>query len=78
MTCVFAQTRCNLGKTYEVADAIYEREIALELHSTSADFDLPMKRYILAEENVGKFINDNLFTIDGISGSPTTFTFKAF
>ncbi|MFT7179131.1 MAG: hypothetical protein ACI84B_001359, partial [Oceanospirillaceae bacterium] len=35
MTCVFVQIRCNPGKTYEVADAIYEREIASELHSTS-------------------------------------------
>jgi hypothetical protein len=32
MTCVFVQIRCNPGKTYAVADAIYEREIASELY----------------------------------------------
>jgi DNA-binding Lrp family transcriptional regulator len=78
MTCVFVQIRCNPGKTYEVADVIYEREIASELHSTSGDYDLLMKLYIPSEEDVGKFINDNLLTIDGISRSLTTLTFKAF
>gem|GEM_PF-4523548 len=27
MRCVFVQVRCQPGKTYEVADAIYEREV---------------------------------------------------
>jgi hypothetical protein len=37
-----------------------------------------MKLYIPSEEDVGKFINDRLLTIDGISRSLTTLTFKAF
>jgi|TARA_B110000238_G_scaffold86445_2_gene95062 DNA-binding Lrp family transcriptional regulator len=78
MTCVFVQIRCNPGKTYAVADAIYEREIASELYSTSGDYDLLMKLYIPSEEDVGRYINDRLLTIDGISRSLTTLTFKAF
>jgi len=78
MTCVFVQIRCNPGKTYAVADAIYEREIASELSSTSGDYDLLMKLYIPSEEDVGRYINDRLLTIDGISRSLTTLTFKAF
>jgi DNA-binding Lrp family transcriptional regulator len=78
MTCVFVQIRCNPGKTYAVADAIYEREIASELYSTSGDYDLLMKLYIPSEEDVGKYINDRLLTLDGISRSLTTLTFKAF
>ena len=31
MNCVFVQIRCTPGKTYEVADALYDREIASEL-----------------------------------------------
>jgi hypothetical protein len=27
------------GKTYEVADALFEREIASELYSTSGEYD---------------------------------------
>ena len=40
MNCVFVQLRCEPGKTYEVADAIYDREIVSELYSTSGDYDL--------------------------------------
>ncbi|MEL7463442.1 MAG: Lrp/AsnC ligand binding domain-containing protein [Pseudomonadota bacterium] len=78
MNCVFVQLRCEPGKTYDVADAIYDREIVSELYSTSGDYDLLMKVYIPEGEDVGKFINDKLLTIPGISRSLTTLTFKAF
>ena len=78
MACVFVQIRCNPGQTYAVADAIYERDIASELYSTSGDYDLLMKIYIPADEDVGRYINDNLLNIEGISRSLTTLTFKAF
>lgn len=78
MTCVFVQLRCHPGKTYEVADEIYDREIVSELYSTSGDFDLMMKLYIPDGEDVGRFINEKLLTIPGISRSLTTLTFKAF
>ena len=31
MICVFVQFRCTPGKTYEVATAIYDREVVSEL-----------------------------------------------
>lgn len=77
-TCVFVQLRCDPGKTYEVADAVYDREIASELYSTSGDYDLLMKVYIPEGADVGRFLNDRLLTIKGISRSLTTLTFKAF
>ena len=78
MNCVFIQLRCNPGKTYEVADAIYEREIVSEMYSTSGDFDLLLKVYIEEGQDVGKFINANILDISGIQRSLTTITFKAF
>ena len=78
MRCVFVQLSCQPGQTYAVADAIYEREIASELYSTSGDFDLLMKLYIPDDQDLGKFINDNVLTITGIARSLTTITFKAF
>jgi len=78
MNCVFVQLRCNPGKTYAVADEIYDREIVSELYSTSGDFDLLAKIYIPEDEDVGRFINDKLLGIDGIARSLTTLTFKAF
>ena len=78
MRCVFVQIRCKPGKTYEVADAIYDREIVSELYSTSGDYDLIAKVYIQPDDDVGKFINDNILDIPGISRSLTTLTFQAF
>ncbi len=77
-TCVFVQLRCHPGKTYEVAEAVIRREIHSELYSTSGDFDLLLKIYIPKEEDVGKYLNEKLLTIEGISRSLTTLTFKAF
>jgi DNA-binding Lrp family transcriptional regulator len=78
MQCVFVQIRCKPGKTYKVADEIYNREIVSELYSTSGDFDLMAKVYIPIDQDIGKFINDNILTIPGISRSLTTLTFQAF
>ncbi len=76
--CVFVQIRCKPGTTYQVAESITEREFHSELYSTSGDFDLLLKIYIPADQDIGKFINRNLLDIDGIVRSLTTLTFKAF
>lgn len=78
MNCVFIQLRCEPGKTYEVADAIYEREIVSEMYSTSGDFDLMLKLYVPEGNDIGKYVNDSLLDISGIRRSLTTLTFKAF
>ncbi|AMY68173.1 Lrp/AsnC family transcriptional regulator [Frigidibacter mobilis] len=78
MRCVFVQFRCQPGKTYEVADAIYAREVVSELYSTSGDYDLIAKVYIPEEADVGHWLTGALFDIPGISRTLTTMTFKAF
>lgn len=77
-TCVFIQIRCKPGTTYKVAEDIAMREIHSELYSTSGEYDLLMKLYIPADQDVGKFINDNLLVIPGIERSLTTMTYKVF
>ena len=78
MRPVFVQLQCTPGKTYEVADALFEREVASELYSTSGEYDLLMKIYIEPDVDVGKFINENVANVPGIVRSLTTLTFKAF
>lgn len=78
MQCVFVQFRCTPGKTYDVATAIYDREIVSELFSTSGDWDLIAKIYIPDGNDVGHFLSENLFDIPDISRTLTTMTFKAF
>ena len=78
MKPIFVQLRCAPGKTYEVADAIYKTELVSELYSTSGEFDLLAKIYVGEDQDIGKFINDNVLDIPGIVRSLTTLTFKAF
>ncbi|HWD14610.1 Lrp/AsnC ligand binding domain-containing protein [Pseudochrobactrum sp. sp1633] len=78
MKPVFLQIQCSPGKTYEVANALYEREITSELYSTSGEYDLLAKIYIQEGDDIGKFINDNVLNIPYIVRSLTTLTFKAF
>jgi len=78
MTPIFVQLQCSPGKTYQVADVLYQREIVSELYSTSGEFELLAKIYIEDGQDIGKFINDNILDIEGISRSLTTLTFTAF
>ena len=54
------------------------RELHSELYSTSGDYDMILKMYIPADQDVGKYINDNLLGIAHIERSLTTLTFNAF
>jgi DNA-binding Lrp family transcriptional regulator len=78
MRAVFVQLQCTPGRTYEVADELFSREVASELYSTSGDYDLLMKIYIEDGVDIGKFINENVANVPGIMRSLTTLTFKAF
>lgn len=78
MRCVFVQFRCTPGKTYEVANSIWDREVVSEMFSTSGEYDLIAKVYVPEEEDVGHFLSSRLFDIPGISRTLTTMTFKAF
>ena len=78
MNCVFVQIRCKPGTTYEVADAITEREIHSELYSTSGDYDLIMKVYVPENEDIGRYINEHVLHVPNIERTLTTLTFKAF
>ncbi|MDD9726831.1 Lrp/AsnC ligand binding domain-containing protein [Roseovarius sp. SK2] len=78
MRPLFVNIRCRPGTSYQVAEDIALREIHSELYSTSGPFDLLLKLYVPDGEDVGKFINENLATIDNIERTETTLTFKAF
>ena len=78
MRPVFVQFRCVPGRTYQVAEAIYDREIVSELYSTSGDYDLMAKDDIPDDEDVGRFLSERLFDIPHISRTLTTMTFRAF
>jgi DNA-binding Lrp family transcriptional regulator len=78
MNVIFVQLRCKPGTAYEVADALYEKEIVSQLYSTSGEWDLLAQFYPPKDVDVGKWVNDNVLNIEGIERSLTTLTFKAF
>ena len=53
MSTVFVQIRCQPGKTYDVAQEIWLREIVSEMYSTSGDYDLIAKIYVPKDQDIG-------------------------
>jgi DNA-binding Lrp family transcriptional regulator len=74
----FVQIKCQLGRSYEVANALADAEIASEIYSTAGDFDLLVKFYVEQGTDVGHFVNEKVQTIPGIKDTHTIMTFKAF
>ena len=52
-----ADDKCQLGKSYQVANKLADAEIACEIYSTAGEFDLLVKFYVEADTDIGHFIN---------------------
>ena len=78
MRAFFVQIKCELGKSYEVATAIADAEIASEIYSTAGGYDLLVKFYLDETEDVGHFVAGKIQTIPGIRDTYTIITFRAF
>jgi DNA-binding Lrp family transcriptional regulator len=78
MTPFFVQIKCELGKSYQVANALAEAEIASEIYSTAGDYDLLVKFYVESGTDIGHFVNEKVQCIPGIKDTHTIITFKAF
>jgi DNA-binding Lrp family transcriptional regulator len=78
MVPFFVQIKCQLGKSYEVANKIAEAEIASEVYSTAGHYDLLVKFYIDPSTDIGHFVNERVQVIPGIQDTHTIITFKAF
>jgi DNA-binding Lrp family transcriptional regulator len=78
MVPFFVQIKCQLGKSYDVANKLADAEIASEIYSTAGEFDLLAKFYIEEGTDIGHFVNEKVQTIPGIQDTRTIITFKAF
>jgi DNA-binding Lrp family transcriptional regulator len=78
MVPFFVQIKCQLGKSYEVANRLADAEIASEIYSTAGEFDLLIKVYVDSGTDIGHFVNEKVQTIPGIQDTRTIITFKAF
>lgn len=75
---LFIQIRCEPGTSHEVADEIGRCELHSELYSVSGNFDLLLMMRASENEDIGRYINDNLLNIDGIVRTNTIQTYKVF
>ena len=83
MHTLLIQIKCKPGSGYDVADKIYNRmveelQVGISLFSTSGEFDLFLQMRVPGDQDVGKYINDNLLDIEGIERTVTTMAFHAF
>jgi DNA-binding Lrp family transcriptional regulator len=78
MQCFFVQIKTALGRAYDVAADLAQREVASEIYSTSGEWDLLVKFYVEDDVDIGHFVNQNLQGISGLERTFTTLTFKAF
>ena len=78
MVPFFVQIKCQLGKSYEVANALADAEIASEIYSTAGEFDLLVKFYVEDGTDIGRFVNEKVQPLPGIQDTRTIITFKAF
>jgi len=74
----FVQIKCQMGKSYEVANALADAEIASEIYSTAGHYDLLVKFYVDPSVDIGHFVNEKVQVIPGIQDTLTIITFKAF
>lgn len=78
MRTYFINIKCELGKAYDVANALADTELASEIYSTAGPFDLLVKLYLEDDEDVGHFVHANIHGIDGVRNTETLVTFRAF
>ena len=78
MQTFFVEIKCALGRTYEVASALAEAEIASEIYSIAGTYDILAKFYVDKEADIGHFVGEKVQIIPGIVDTRTIITFKAF
>ncbi len=71
--------KCDLGKAYEVAEAMVD-EIAetSEVHSISGQYDLLVKFYLEEDMDIGHFVRERVQSVGGIKDTFTMQAFKVF
>jgi DNA-binding Lrp family transcriptional regulator len=79
MRAIFVQIKCEMGHAYRVAQLAADTVPELsEMYSTSGQYDLLGKFYLEAGQDIGRFVTEQLQTIDGVRDTYTLITFNAF
>jgi DNA-binding Lrp family transcriptional regulator len=76
---LFIQVKCEMGRTYEVAEAVNQVEFVSEVYSISGQYDLMIQCYIQDDSiDIGRFVTEKIQKVKGIRETFTIIAFNAF
>jgi len=79
MQTIFVMVKCELGRAYDVADAlVQDLEQVSEVHSVSGQYDLLVKCYLPDTQDIGHFVTQSVQRLPGIRDTFTLTAYKAF
>ena len=78
MQTIFVQLKCDLGKAYQVAADLAEKDGVSEVFSISGQYDLLAKCYLDRDEDIGRFVAEKIQILPGVRDTYTIITFNAF
>lgn len=78
MQTIFVMVKCELGRAYEVADEAVDIEQVSEVHSISGQYDLMLKCYLEAGQDIGQFVVETVQKLPGVRETFTITAYKAF
>ncbi len=78
MQTFFVEIQCTLGRTYDVANALAQAEIASEIYSVAGRYDILAKFHVDHDIAIGHFISQKVHGLPGIRDTTTIITYKAF
>ncbi|MBF0325933.1 Lrp/AsnC ligand binding domain-containing protein [Magnetospirillum moscoviense] len=78
MQTIFVMVKCELGQAYAVADEAVDIERVSEVHSISGQYDLMLKCFLDAGQDIGAFVVETIQKLPGVKDTFTLIAFKAF
>ena len=60
MRTIFIEVKCALGESYRVAEALVEIEGVSEVYSISGSYDVLIKCYLPADDDIRHFVNERI------------------
>jgi DNA-binding Lrp family transcriptional regulator len=79
MRAIFVMIKCEMGQAYRVAREAADTIPQLsELFSTSGQYDLLGKFYLEPDQDIGKFVTEQVQSLPGVRDTYTLITFNAF
>ena len=79
MKTIFVMMKCDLGKSYKVAEEAVETvEQVSEVYSISGQYDLLLKCYLPDDMDTGHFIVEKIQKLPDVKDTFTIMAYKAF